>query len=78
MEIVERITLVNAEKVFMGDKDVKLTLDTDTGRVSIDTPAMFTDPVVTLDDLQEIVKKLANVHQSQLPSAPRDPTKPSS
>jgi hypothetical protein len=78
MEVVERITLINADKVLMGDKDIKLTLDTDTGRVTVDTPAMFTNPVVELDSLQETVKKLANIHQSTMPPPPRDPTKPSS
>jgi hypothetical protein len=77
MEIVERIPLVNEDKVWAGDRDIKLTLNTDTGRVSIDTPAMFSDPVATLDDLQEAVKNLVNIHQSQEPPAPRDPTKPS-
>lgn len=65
MEVVERIKLINADKVFLGDKDIKLTLDTDTGRVVVDTPAMFTDPVVELDELQETVRKLVNIHQNQ-------------
>lgn len=65
MEIVERLSLVNDDKVWVGDKEIKLTLNTETGRVTVDTPAMFSDPVVTLDSLQEAVKKLANIHQSQ-------------
>lgn len=65
MEIVERLSLTNDDKVWVGDKEIKLTLNTETGRVTVDTPAMFSDPVVTLDSLQEAVKKLANIHQSQ-------------
>lgn len=58
MKIVETVALVNAEKVWVGDKDIKLTLDTDTGRLSIDTPAMFSDPVVTLDALEGKINQL--------------------
>jgi hypothetical protein len=58
VKIVETITPVNAEKTFLGKKELSLTLDTETGRVALDTPAMFTDPVVTLEDLQGAVKKL--------------------
>ena len=64
MQIVERLAIVNPEKVLMGDKEVKLTLDTDTGRVEIDTPAMFTNPKVTLTELQNKLNKLA-VHQER-------------
>lgn len=60
MKIVETITPVNAEKTILGKKELSLTLDTETGRVSIDAPAMFTDPVVTLHDLQNTVKKLGD------------------
>lgn len=57
MKIVETVELVNAEKVFVGDRDMKLTLDTETGQVAIDAPAMFTDPVVSLDLLEETIHK---------------------
>lgn len=59
MLITEILTLVNADKTFMGPRDIKLTLDTDTGRLSIDTPAMFRDPVVSFIELQEKIAKLA-------------------
>jgi hypothetical protein len=58
MKIVETIEIVNAQKVVMGDRDIKLTLDTENGRMSIDTPAMFTDPVVSLDAIEEKIRKL--------------------
>lgn len=58
MKVVETITPVNAEKTFLGKKELSLALDTETGHVAIDAPAMFADPVVTLDDLQNAVKKL--------------------
>lgn len=59
MKILETVTIRNPEKVFMGDKDIKLTFDTDTGRLVVDTPAMFTDPIVNLSELQEKLAKLA-------------------
>lgn len=58
MKISETITPVNAHKVFMGSKEITLTLDTETNRVTIDAPAMFKDPVVTLTDLQEALGNL--------------------
>lgn len=58
MKLVETVEIVNAQKVFMGDKDIKLTLDTDTGRLSLDTPAMFTDPIVSLDALEATISRL--------------------
>lgn len=58
MKIVETVEILNAQKVVFGDKDIKLTLDTETGRISIDTPAMFTDPVISLDKLEEKLNKL--------------------
>jgi hypothetical protein len=58
MKIVETVEIVNAQKVVMGDRDIKLTLDTENGRMSIDTPAMFTDPVVSLDAIEEKIRKL--------------------
>lgn len=58
MKIVEEVEIVNEEKVFMGKEHIKLTLDTETRRVSIDTPAMFADPVVTVDTLEETITRL--------------------
>jgi hypothetical protein len=58
MKIVETITPVNADKTFIGSKEIKLTLDTDNGRVTIDAPAMFTDPIVQMDQLKDAVEKL--------------------
>lgn len=58
MKIVETIELINAQKVILGDRTMKLTLDTDTGRLSIDAPAMFTDPVISLDVLENKIHDL--------------------
>lgn len=58
MKIIETVEVVNAQKVVLGDRTVGLTLDTETGRVEISNPAMFTDPVVTLDVLEEKIKAL--------------------
>lgn len=58
MKLVETVELINAQKVVLGDRDIKLTLDTETGRLSLDTPAMFTDPIVSLDALEEKIRKL--------------------
>lgn len=58
MKIVESIEPQNADKTFMGKKEIKLTLDTENGQVAIDCPAMFTDPVVDLGKLQATVEKL--------------------
>lgn len=58
MKIVENVEIINAQKVVIGDRDIKLTLDTETGRLNIDAPAMFTDPVVSLDLLEEKIRKL--------------------
>ena len=58
MKIVEELEVVNADKVFLGKETIKLTLDTETRRVSIDAPAMFTYPLVTIDKLEETITKL--------------------
>jgi tetrahydromethanopterin S-methyltransferase subunit B len=58
MKIVETIEIVNSDKVWIGDKEIKLTLDTETGRIAFDAPAMFTNPIVRLDLLQEKIAKL--------------------
>jgi tetrahydromethanopterin S-methyltransferase subunit B len=58
MKIVETVELINSDKVWIGDKEIKLTLDTETGRITFDAPAMFTDPIVRLDLLQEKIAKL--------------------
>jgi tetrahydromethanopterin S-methyltransferase subunit B len=58
MKIVETIMPVNAEKVIIGDREIKLTMDTDTGRLAIETPTMFSNPVVSLDDLLEKLNTL--------------------
>lgn len=59
MKITETITLVNENKVVFGSKEITLTLNTETERVTVDTPAMFTGPVIRFHDLQETVAKLA-------------------
>ncbi len=61
MKIVETITPINAEKTILGERDLKLTLDTDTGRVSIKAPAMFGDPVVALSELMEKLELLSQL-----------------
>lgn len=58
MKIQESVETTNAQKTVLGDREVKLTLDTDTGRVAISNPAMFTDPIVSLDVLEEKIAKL--------------------
>lgn len=58
MKVVETIEVVNAQKVIMGDRHIGLCLDTETGRLAIDTPAMFTDPIISLDVLEEKIKAL--------------------
>lgn len=58
MKILEEIEVLNEDKVFIGHKDIKLTLDTETGQVSIDTPAMMPNPVVSLTVLEEKIGKL--------------------
>lgn len=68
MKIVETITPKNADKTFMGKKELTLTLDTATGNVSLDAPAMFTDPIVTLHDLQNVVKKLGDYNEMAIRS----------
>jgi hypothetical protein len=58
MKIVETVEVSNEEKVFMGHKDLRLTLDTETRRVEIDTPAMFTNPVLNIDQFEATLAKL--------------------
>jgi tetrahydromethanopterin S-methyltransferase subunit B len=58
MKIVETVELINSDKVWIGDKEIKLTLDTETGRITFDAPAMFTDPIVSLDLLKDKIQKL--------------------
>jgi hypothetical protein len=57
MKIVEIVEIINVQKVVLGPKHIKLTLDTETGRLGVDTPAMFTEPVVSLDKLEETLQK---------------------
>lgn len=59
MKIVEPITPINAHKVFLGKKEIDFTLDTETGELTIDSPAMFTDPIVKFEDLKATIDKLA-------------------
>lgn len=58
MKIVETVEIINARTVIVGGRDVKLTLDTETGQLAINTPAMLTDPTVSLDKLEEKIQKL--------------------
>lgn len=65
MRIVETIDLVNADKVVFGARVLKLELDTDTNRVTIDAPAMFVNPIVPMDELQEKLMALADMARGQ-------------
>lgn len=69
MRIVERVTPINSDKTLLGDRDIKLELDTDTGEMSIDTPAMFTNPIVHFSDLKDKIDKLAEL-QDQMERPP--------
>lgn len=61
MKIVETVPIVNADKVLFGSKEIKFTLDTETKRVEIETPAMFGNQMVTLDELQKRLSALAQL-----------------
>lgn len=65
MKIVEVLDVINDEKVFLGPKAMKLEFDTETGRLTIDEPAMFTDPVVSLDELYSVLEKFKALDRSQ-------------
>lgn len=65
MKIVEHITPVNANKTVLGKKVIELTLDTETGEVAVDVPAMFTNPVIKLEDLQTVVNRLESLSASE-------------
>lgn len=64
MKISESVELVNGDKAVFGKKTLDLTLDTDTGRVTMDYPAMFTDPVVSIHTLEQAIADLKE-HMSQ-------------
>lgn len=59
MKIVETVTPVNHNKVVVGDHEIKLTLDTDTDELSIETPAMFTSPKIKFGEFKDALDKLA-------------------
>lgn len=61
MKIVEVITPVNAGRTVLGPNTIKLELDTETDELSIDTPAMFGDPVVSFTEMLAALQKLAEV-----------------
>lgn len=65
MKIVEHITPVNANKTVLGKKVIELTLDTETGEVAVDAPAMFTNPLVTLEDLRTVVNRLESLNSTE-------------
>lgn len=62
MRIQETITPTNANKTVLGKKEIELTLDTETGEIDIDAPAMFVNPVVKLVDLKEAIDKLESLY----------------
>lgn len=59
MKITETLTPVNSEKTVLGSRDITLTYDTATDELSINAPAMFTNPVVKLSDLRDTLSKLS-------------------
>lgn len=64
MKIQECIPVVNSDRTIAGHKDLQLTYDTESGELKVDVPAMFTDPIVNLDELQQAIDKLA-VHKEK-------------
>lgn len=64
MKIVEVLDVINDDKVILGPKAMKLEFDTDTGRLVIDAPAMFSDPVVRLDELHSVLEKFKALDRS--------------
>lgn len=63
MKVTQTITPINAEKTIMGEKVIKLELDTETGRVAINTPAMFANPTCTFEELKEAIAELDKVKE---------------
>lgn len=59
MKIVETVTPINHNKTIAGDHDIKLTLDTETDVLTIDTPAMLTSPKANFGELKDALDKLA-------------------
>lgn len=59
MKITESITPVNAGKTVLGKCEFELTLNTETAELELNAPAMFTNPVIKLDDLKETIEKLS-------------------
>lgn len=51
MKIVETLDISNPDKVLLGAKHIKLTFNTETDQVAIDTPAMIVDPEVPIETL---------------------------
>lgn len=66
MKIVETVTLTNEDKVLFGNRELKLTLDTDSRRVEIETPAMFGSSVVQLDELRNKLEALQQLGDDEL------------
>lgn len=64
MKIVETVRVVNADRTFAGHRDLRMTLDTDTGELKLDAPAMFTDPIVDIGELQQALDRL-DVHKEK-------------
>jgi len=59
MKIVETITPDNADKVIMGEKDVKITYDTETGKVALNTPAIWGgDAKMDMSKLRTVLDQL--------------------
>lgn len=72
MKIVETISLANSDKVMFGSKELKLTLDTNTRRVEIETPAMFGNSVVQLDELRNKLDALRQLGDDELAARRRE------
>lgn len=65
MKIQESVSVINRDRAIGGHKDLQLTLDTESGELKVDAPAMFTDPIVDIDELQQVLNNLA-VHKEKV------------
>lgn len=77
MKIVEHMTPDNVEKVFIGPKEIKLTYDTETEKVAVNTPAIWGGDVeVSMSALRDTLDKLEarttyERHNGDAPKTPK-------
>lgn len=64
MKIIELLEIDNPDKVVFGPKEVKFELDTETGKVALDAPAMFVDPVLRLEGLKRVVDRMEELRKT--------------